>query len=460
MTPNNKKSKKKKTDSKEAPKKKVGKAKTKIDSKAIAKRKKAPGIEKLKEMEQAKFEELEKKFLWLIQRWEQVIDTQDTPKLNMILSELLTKVEEFSAPFVKAYNIPKMIKKTKLVEGHNIETRKQLWGKMKELYEKKKESVPAGFLARKRSDAPKAKKAITSVERKNERGIPEAPPEDNEATGAGEWVKETNYQESIPFPPTSSLNSPIKRHGSLNQCISSERQAEPKPEKSVRKPERKKKFDLLGLLGIARPKPSIQTEIISESTRKPAARPRLKVASLQPSAQSHVPSIAQASKFDRSAPVRPLEIASSPQSAQPHVPPIAQDSESDRRPAVKPLEIASSQQGAQQHVPPIAQDSDFDRNPPVRPREVASSQQSIQQYVSRFDEDSESDRKPAVRPLEFASLQQRIQPHVPPITQDSESDRNPPVGPREVASSQQGAQQHVPPIAQDSESDRNPPARF
>ena len=266
VTSSNKKFKKKKTDAKEAPKKKAVKAKTKIDSKVVAKRKKAPGIKKLKEMEQAKFEELENKFLRLIQRWEQTIDTQDTPKLNMILTELLTKVEEFSAPFVEAYNIPKMVKKTKLVEGHNIETRKQLWGKMKELYEKKKESVPEGFLARKRSVASKAKKAATPDGPKNEEATQEAPPENSEATGAEELVKKEDSQESIPAPPTSSLNSPIKRNGSLDQIMSSERQAEPKPAKSLTKPERKKKFDLLGSLGIGRPKPSTEMEIVSKSS--------------------------------------------------------------------------------------------------------------------------------------------------------------------------------------------------
>jgi hypothetical protein len=258
VTSSNKKSKKKNTDAKEAPKKKVVKAKTKI----IRNRTKAPSIKKLKEMEQAKFEELENKFLRLIQKWDQAIDTQDTPKLNIILSELLEKVEEFSAPFVEVYTLPRMVKRTKLVEGHNIETRKKLWGKMKELYEKKKESVPEGFVAIKRSDAPEAKKAAKPVAPKNEEATPEAPPENTEVTGAEELVKMEDSQESIPTP---SLNSPIKRNGSLEQIVPSERQTEPKPAKAVTKPERKR-FSL-GSLGMGRIKPtSTEPKIVSKSS--------------------------------------------------------------------------------------------------------------------------------------------------------------------------------------------------
>jgi hypothetical protein len=260
----NKKSKpkKKKNDAKEAPKKKVIKTKTKIDSKVITKKKKAPGRKKLKEMEQAKFEELENKFLRLIQKWEQAIETQDAPKLNMILSELLTKVEDFSAPFVEEYNIPKMVKKTKLVEGHNIETRRQLWGKMKELYEKKKESVPEGFVAIKRSDVPKAKKAAKSVVPKNEEATPEAPPESTEAIGAEEGVKMEDSQESIPAP---SLSSPVKRNGSLEQMVPSERKAEPKISKAVAKPERKR-FSL-GSLGMGRVQSALtEPKLVSKSS--------------------------------------------------------------------------------------------------------------------------------------------------------------------------------------------------
>jgi hypothetical protein len=75
-------------------------------------------------------------------------------------------------------------------------------------------------------------------------------------------VKMEDSQESIPTP---SLNSPIKRNGSLEQIVPSERQTEPKPAKAVTKPERKR-FSL-GSLGMGRIKPtSTEPKIVSKSS--------------------------------------------------------------------------------------------------------------------------------------------------------------------------------------------------
>jgi hypothetical protein len=102
-------------------------------------------LAKLKKKEQADFEECESKFRGLVKQWESAIKDPEVgkKKIEMILTELLKNVDKFSAPFIEVYNLSGLMKLTK--KAHDGEKRKELWAKMKSVYNTKFAALPQGF---------------------------------------------------------------------------------------------------------------------------------------------------------------------------------------------------------------------------------------------------------------------------------------------------------------------------
>lgn len=136
--------------SKEPPKKKAQKTKVKVE-KSVDKGEKsgANDLKKLLKKEQRKFEQCETEFLPLLKRWDKAIGDENVSELTKIYNELLTCMEDFTAPFIVEYGMSDLMKRSK---GYNNELRKQVLGKFKAIYNKKKDEAPKGFKPVKESE--------------------------------------------------------------------------------------------------------------------------------------------------------------------------------------------------------------------------------------------------------------------------------------------------------------------
>jgi len=219
------KKKKKKTQRKEAPKKKTIKVKTKIEK---TKEKRAPSQQALKRKEQRTFEQCEHKYLPLIARWKDALGKSDDTCLNKVYGELKDVCEDFSAPFIEAYDVAPLLKKSK--QQLDNETRREVFQLFKAVYKQKKALVPPSF---KPALRPVAKEPIEEDKPKEKIEVEKPPP---------------------PAEEEKSTPTPSKRVDSLENTPATE------PVKTQAKPEKKKKFSLGTLM---RPKP-----ILSKSNSK------------------------------------------------------------------------------------------------------------------------------------------------------------------------------------------------
>ena len=155
------------TKAKESPKKKVQKTKVKIEKPVGKEEKKSSSESNLKRLykkEQRKFEKCETEFLPLLRRWDVAIGNKDVAQLSRIYKELLTCMEQFTAPFILEYGMSDLMKRSK---GYNNDLRKKVLSKFKEIYKKKNEEVPEGFKATKKSEKKAPPETKSNVDAKD-----------------------------------------------------------------------------------------------------------------------------------------------------------------------------------------------------------------------------------------------------------------------------------------------------
>merc|ERR1712238_579642 len=100
--------------------------------------------------EQDRFRSCENKFLHLVRRWEIAIGNKDTNQLSRIYEKLLENMEHFTAPFIEGYGMSDLMKKSKKLVVDKDKW-KQVMAKFKKVYTEKKNAVPEGFKAIKKS---------------------------------------------------------------------------------------------------------------------------------------------------------------------------------------------------------------------------------------------------------------------------------------------------------------------
>ena len=230
---------------KKPPKKRAVKAKTKIEKKP-AKEKKAPTQKKLKEMEQDRFEDCEKMFLPLINSWKNAIEEKDADALNDCYVELLKSVDNFTCPFIEAYEISPLLKQSKLISKNP--TFKELFKACKEVYIKKRSDTPIGFQPIKTpvTEDPTTLKDDSAMQ---EDGKPEAVENSNDKKSNDTTQEPKVEVASIPLKKVGSLekvNSTMRRIGSLENV--DEQEVQLQQNSTAVKVERKKKFSLSGLM--------------------------------------------------------------------------------------------------------------------------------------------------------------------------------------------------------------------
>ena len=105
--------------------------------------------QKKKEIEQSVFEECEKTFLPLMDRWKKVLTGNPTEnckeEMEQIYTELLKNIEEFTAPFIKEYKMDNLLNESKRVLDNKA--RKDVQVKLKKCFTEKSKRIPDGFKA-------------------------------------------------------------------------------------------------------------------------------------------------------------------------------------------------------------------------------------------------------------------------------------------------------------------------
>jgi hypothetical protein len=214
---------KKKLEAKKSPKKKGEKAKMKLERKRKEAPKKLSTNDKMKKVEQKKFAECESKYLAFIERWNKALEQKSKGAIKEIYIDLLRHVTKFSAPFIEAYELPGLMKRSKKIIDN--ESRLELWKKMKQVYIEKNESVPPGFVARKRLD--------TKEEQSN--NGPEH--EQKLVTVSSEEVAKPKTEKA-----SLTVSSPIKK------VVSESKEGLPQKQQTPVALERKKRFSLGNLM--------------------------------------------------------------------------------------------------------------------------------------------------------------------------------------------------------------------
>ena len=155
------------------------------------------------------FKELETRFRGLICNWETALESKNMEKIRRILKEMLKYVDDFSAPFIEAYDLPGLIRNTKKL--FECGERKELWKQMKALYLSKKDLVPNGLKLERSQMAKKPAKAPPQIkEEDKDEAVLTAETERNEADGtlAGNQPEPAVNKGSESF---------MKRSGSVEQ---------------------------------------------------------------------------------------------------------------------------------------------------------------------------------------------------------------------------------------------------
>jgi len=137
---------------KEPPKKKTQQTKTKIDKSVVKGEKKSTiklNLKKLHRKEQRKFHECEIEYLPLLNRWEKAITNKDVKRLSKIYDELLTTMQNFTAPFIEEYSMSDLLKRSK---GFDNDKRAIVRSKFKTVYKEKRAVVPQNFKAIKEAE--------------------------------------------------------------------------------------------------------------------------------------------------------------------------------------------------------------------------------------------------------------------------------------------------------------------
>ena len=203
------------TKAKEPPKKKVQKTKVKIEKPVGKEEKKSSSESNLKRLykkEQRKFEKCETEFLPLLRRWDVAIGNKDVAQLSRIYKELLTCMEQFTAPFILEYGMSDLMKRSK---GYNNDLRKQVLSKFKEIYKKKNEEVPEGFKATKKSEKKAPSETKSNVDAKDldsskVTSIPKKKPNTEKVASSTSVTDKPREAPKIPLSP----NKPRKSESS------------------------------------------------------------------------------------------------------------------------------------------------------------------------------------------------------------------------------------------------------
>lgn len=143
------KSKKAQNPPKERAKKKVTKAKTKIEKRPKGEKRTASN-EALKKAEQRSFELCEMKYLKLIRQWRKAISNKDGDQITRIYVQLLENMDNFTAPFMEEYDMSLLMKQSKAIV--NDDKRREVMAAFKEAYPRKLAKVPEGFKPCKESE--------------------------------------------------------------------------------------------------------------------------------------------------------------------------------------------------------------------------------------------------------------------------------------------------------------------
>eukprot|EP00531_Pseudo-nitzschia_arenysensis_P006158 CAMPEP_0116125096 /NCGR_PEP_ID=MMETSP0329-20121206/5629_1 /TAXON_ID=697910 /ORGANISM="Pseudo-nitzschia arenysensis, Strain B593" /LENGTH=848 /DNA_ID=CAMNT_0003619115 /DNA_START=184 /DNA_END=2726 /DNA_ORIENTATION=- len=191
---------------KEPPKKKAQKTKVKVE-KSVDKggKKDVNDVKKLFKKEQRKFEKCETEFLPLLKRWDKAIGDENVNELTKIYKKLLTCMKDFTAPFIVEYGMSDLMKRSK---GYNNELRKQVLGKFKEIYNKKKDEAPKEFKPVKESEryVPAELKTKTPLE---EAEIPKT-------TKVTKIKKDSKKEDEVVNTPKASQEVPTKSSSSTS----------------------------------------------------------------------------------------------------------------------------------------------------------------------------------------------------------------------------------------------------
>ena len=204
--------------SKEPPKKKAQKTKVKVE-KPVAKGEKSAtnDLKKQLKKEQRKFQKCETQYLPLLRRWDKAIGYENVAELSRIYEELLTCMEDFTASFIVEYSMSDLMKRSK---GYNNDLRKQVLGKFKAIYAKKKDEEPKGFTPVKESEryALPQKRAEIPTEGP---GISKATKLSKDIKNEEDVVNTPNVPDTSQEVPMKSLSSSKSRSSGSNKDLAS-----------------------------------------------------------------------------------------------------------------------------------------------------------------------------------------------------------------------------------------------
>lgn len=215
-----------------------------------------------KAAEQRDLDMCEDEFLPLIVRLQSAREEKDISAIETVLRELLPVAESFAASFFSEYEIPKIMKQTKVVleeagDADLMSIYRKLWNKMKTSYAEKFKELPEGFKARKR------KILKTPAKELSERGSEDEPSEKAASTAKREDAKPQNspVRPSAPASETTEPNdkavpsSPIlkvpvkegkRRISTGSEQLKKSVEKTPAPKPPAPKP--KQKFSILNLV--------------------------------------------------------------------------------------------------------------------------------------------------------------------------------------------------------------------
>jgi hypothetical protein len=191
--------------------------------------------EELKKRELKAFRQCEERFCPLLERWQKIlVASQDPDGLQKILHKLLPVVSDFSAIFIEAYDISKMLKETRNVlkaKNANLEKCSEVKEAFRESYSSKRPQLPSNLKIRKNVELGKSVSfSPVKAERKVESDESRPAPAKEEMLS----LSKSNVSNS------SNSGAPRKESSSEGRSLS------PKPAPA------KKKFSLTNLMAKAR----------------------------------------------------------------------------------------------------------------------------------------------------------------------------------------------------------------